>query len=74
MYGAKIGIELFYRLLPRRWKLHIKAGFIHAPFIPTPFIPTPFIPTQDIGQVYRLSISLDNIIKAVEAACGVLEV
>ena len=43
-------------------KLDIKAGFIHVPFIPE----------QVVNKPERASMSLENIVKAVEIACKVL--
>lgn len=43
-------------------KLDIKAGFIHVPFIPE----------QVVDKPERASMSLENIVKAVEIACKVL--
>ncbi|NLN42072.1 MAG: pyroglutamyl-peptidase I [Clostridiales bacterium] len=43
-------------------KLDIKAGFIHVPFIPE----------QVVNKPERASMSLENIVKAVEIACRVL--
>jgi len=43
-------------------KLNIKAGFIHVPFIPE----------QVVDKPEKASMSLENIVKAVEIACRVL--
>ena len=43
-------------------KLNIKAGFIHVPFIPE----------QVVNKPEKPSMSLENIVKAVEIACKVL--
>lgn len=44
-------------------RLNIKAGFIHVPFIPE----------QVVNNPGRPSMSLENIVQAIETACQVLE-
>lgn len=63
--GTYVCNHVMYGVLYKihREKLSIRAGFIHVPFIPG----------QVMDQNGKPSMSLDNIVKAIEAACKVLE-
>ena len=62
--GTYVCNHVMYGILYKihKEKLNIKAGFIHVPFIPE----------QVVNKPERASMSLENIVKAVEIACKVL--
>ena len=62
--GTYVCNHVMYGILYKihKEKLDIKAGFIHVPFIPE----------QVVNKPERASMSLENIVKAVEIACKVL--
>lgn len=62
--GTYVCNHVMYGILYKihKERLNIKAGFIHVPFIPE----------QVVNKPERASMSLENIVKAVEIACKVL--
>ena len=62
--GTYVCNHVMYGILYKihKEKLNIKAGFIHVPFIPE----------QVVNKPEKPSMSLENIVKAVEIACKVL--
>lgn len=62
--GTYVCNHVMYGILYKihKERLNIKAGFIHVPFIPE----------QVVDKPERASMSLENIVKAVEIACKVL--
>lgn len=63
--GTYVCNHLMYGILYKinKERLNIRAGFIHLPYIPS----------QVIEQPGRPSMSLDDIVKGIKAACLVLE-
>ncbi len=62
--GTYVCNHVMYGILYKihKERLNIKAGFIHVPFIPE----------QVVNKPEKPSMSLENIVKAVEIACKVL--